>query len=246
MPFGSDGTLYFADDGNQRVRAISPAGTITTVAGTGAPGTTRGFVAPGTPALRASIFPSDVTIGPGGRLYIATGYQVLRVDPDGTLTPVVGADTGYEGVYGVGRPATRGSADGVNSIAFDAAGNLYLFGFNTKATLVVTPSGTLTEPPGYQPIYPRGNGGLVQSPDGSVVAMSELEIVRLSPTTSHTIVSFYPAPFHGIRAFSPSGIAMSPDGTIFVDTYYGNGYTDTTAIASIRPDGTSSILWKAS
>lgn len=60
------GTLYFAEMGNNRIRAVSASGTIITVAGTGRWG---GWVASGTPARRASLGdPSDVTLGPGGVL----------------------------------------------------------------------------------------------------------------------------------------------------------------------------------
>ncbi len=246
MAFGSDGSLYFADQGNERVRAISPTGTITTIVGDGEPSKVSGFVSDGTPALDASLTPNDVTIAPGGSLYIATGEQVLRLDTNGNLVTVVGADMTHEGVNGVGGPAVDGSADGVDGMAFDPAGDLYLFGFNTKAVLLVTPSGELTEPPGDQNIYPRGNGGLVTTPNGSVVAMSELSVVRLSPTGDQTIFSFFPGTFHGISGFSPNGIAVGPAGTIYVDTYYGNGYADRSAIASISPDGSASqILWES-
>lgn len=245
MAFGPDGTLYFADQENGRVRAISPGGTITTVVGDGSPSDSKGFVSNGTPALDASVTPYDVAFAPTGRLYIATGEQVLRLDPDGTLGVVVGADIPYSGVYGTGGPAVDASADGVNGIAFDARGDLYLFGSYDKALLVVRPSGLLTEPGGDQ-IYARGNGGLVTAPDGSVIAMDELSVVRLSLVGDQTIASFYPGTFHGIMGFSPNGIAVGSNGTIYVDTFYGNGFADRSAIASISPDGTTSqVLWES-
>lgn len=98
MAFGADGILYFADQGNGRVRAISPAGVITTVVGEGEPGTSHGFVTDGGPALRASLTPYAVALGPSGRLYIATGEQVLRLNPDGTLTVVFGDASSHPNV----------------------------------------------------------------------------------------------------------------------------------------------------
>ena len=246
MALAADGTLFFADEGNGRVRAISPNGIITTVVGTGTSSPTSGFVSNGTPALRAVVAPNDVAIGPGGQLYLSTGEQVLRVNADGTLSVVVGTGGPYQGIDGVGGQAPSASADGVDGIAFDAAGNLYFFGFGTKTVFVVPPSGVLTEPYGQESIYPRGDAGLASAPDGGVIAMDELSVVRLSPTAEQTITSFSAGLFHGIKGFSPNGIAVGPDGTVYVDTSYGNGFTDRTAIASISPRGaTSQVLWEA-
>jgi streptogramin lyase len=246
MAAAPDGTLYLVDQGNSRVRAISPTGTISTVAGGGGPSRTRGFISSGTVAIGADINPTAVTLSPGRLLYIATSEQVLRLEPNGTLTVVAGAESPYGGIFGIGGPATQGSADGVNGLAFDGTGDLWMFGFDTKAVLMVTPSGTLTEPAADQVIYPRDSGGLVTAPDGSVLAMNELSLVRLAPSGAQTIVSFYPGTFHGIRGFSPDGIAVAPDGTIYVDTFYGNGFADRSAIASVSPDGgVSQVLWES-
>lgn len=243
MTVSPDGTLYFADQGNHRVRSVSRRGVIRTVAGGGS-SNVSGYVLTGTAATQARIVPCDVTVGPRGRLYIATDDQVLRLDTDGSLTAVVGAQ-GPQGVYGLGGPAVAGSADGPTGIAFDSAGNLYVTGFNTKSLLMVTPGGTLTQPGGTQQLYPRGYGGVVSAPDGSVVAMDVLSVLSIGPRTTRTIIRFDEARLHGIRGFSPDGLAVGPDGTIYVDTFYGNGYTDRTAIAAVAPGGMSSrILWE--
>lgn len=243
MAVASDGTLYFADQDNGRVRAVAPDGTIRTIAGDGGFGS--GFVTTGTPALRAAISPTDVTFGPQGRLYIAAGNQVLRQEADGTLTVVAGAPGPYEGLYGLGGPATSGSADGPDGIAFDSAGNLYITGSNTKSLLMVTPDGLLTQPAGTHDLYPRGDGGVASRPGGSILAMGELDILSIGPSTTKTVISFMGGTFHGIKSFSPNGIAVGRDGTIYVDTFYGNGYTDRSAIAAISADGRDSkILWE--
>ena len=247
LNFGPNATLYFADQGNGRVRAISARGTITTVAGGGDISASSGFVPDGTPALDASITPYDVAVSPNGQVYVATGLQVLRLSRRDTLQVVVGADIPYGGVHGVGGPAVDASADGVDGIAFDRLGDLWMFGFNTKAILEVTSKGVLREPAGDQDLYCRGDGGLATTPNGTVLAMSELSLVKLSSTAAaKTIFSFYSGTFHGIRAFSPNGIAVSKDGAIYVDTWNGDGFADKTAIASISPTGRfSRLLWEA-
>ncbi|HEY1734100.1 MAG TPA: hypothetical protein VGG23_06595, partial [Acidimicrobiales bacterium] len=247
MAVATDGTLYFADVANARVRAVSSAGIITTVAGNGR----QGWVADGTPAVDARLLdPTAVTFSPSGQLYIADGEQVLVLDADGTLTSVLGNQSPEGGLVGVGGPATDASADGAEGLAFDAAGDLFVFGFGTKSILMVDPRGMLTSPPGG--IYPRGYGSLVSAPDGTVLAMGELSIVRLSATGEQTLATFTHRldgadGFLGVRNFSPAGIATAPDGTIYVDTNPDGGFADTSAIAAIAaiaPSGRPSLLWR--
>jgi sugar lactone lactonase YvrE len=63
------GNVYIADSQNQRVRKVSPAGTITTFAGTGACGSLLGD---GGPATSATVcFPRGVAVDGQGNVYIA-------------------------------------------------------------------------------------------------------------------------------------------------------------------------------
>lgn len=76
-----DGTLFVADSGNHCVRKIDPDGVISTVAGTGTPGTCRD----GIPAVAANLNqPTGVAIGRDGTLYIADSGN-------GAVRAVVGA-----------------------------------------------------------------------------------------------------------------------------------------------------------
>lgn len=245
MFFSAGGTLYVADKGNGRIRAVSAQGVISTVAGDGG---ASAWVSNGTLAKSAALGSvAAAIVGPDGALYIAddTSSQVLRLSGAGTLTTVAGISTAA-GVDGIGGPATAASADGPDGLAFDSTGDLYIAGSNTKTLLMVTPGGTMTLPLGTTGFYPRGDGGLVESPTGNVIGMNELAIDRLSPRGAQTIVSFAsPSLFHGIHGFSPNGIAMGRDGTIYADTFYGNGYTDKSALVAISPNGQSSrILWE--
>ena len=244
ITFGPGGTLYIADTGNGRIRAVSPTGIITTIAGDGGQ---SDWVTDGTPALQASFDPSAMAFGPDGLLYVAAGNEVLRLDQPGTFTRVLGENVNeYAGLYGIGGPAVDASADGANGLAFDSSGNLYVSGSNTKAILMVDPQGIVHY---LGSLYPRGASGLVTAPDGSVVAMDELAVDRLSPQGIETIVAFpetAKVSYLAITGFSPNGIAVGPGGTIYVDTWYGNGYADTSAVIMIpaQGSGSPSLLWE--
>jgi sugar lactone lactonase YvrE len=72
----ASGALFIADTGNNRIRRVSPDGTITTVAGSGA----KGYSGDGGPAVNAKLSgPTGVAIGPDGALYIAdSGNNRIR------------------------------------------------------------------------------------------------------------------------------------------------------------------------
>ena len=242
MAVTRSGTLYFADSGNNQIRAISPDGTISTVAGNGRWGN---WVASGTPALRAGLAdPADVVIGPGGDLYIADSgvSEVLTMTPAGRLLVVAGTPTG-EGIPTAGLPATQTSADGPDGLAFDRAGNLYVAGLDTKTLFMIAPDGQVRLPIGRDGFYPRGDGGLVTTPDGGVLAMNTQQVDLV---TSHGVQVLYDLPARpriGIAGFLPDGIAVAPDGTIYLDTSSGNGWADQSALIEIRANGTAKVTW---
>ena len=102
MPTGigvdGSGNVFVADTLNRRVRAITPGGIISTVAGNGA----AGFGGDGGAATQAQIEPWDVALGPLGRLFIADGEARVRrvTNPlfGGPIVTVVGTgEVGYSG-----------------------------------------------------------------------------------------------------------------------------------------------------
>lgn len=75
---GPDGSIYVADTMNNAVRKISPDGTITTVAGTGA----GGFAGDGGPADEAQLDrPYGLTVAPDGTIYVADthNHRIRRI-----------------------------------------------------------------------------------------------------------------------------------------------------------------------
>ncbi len=122
------GNVYIADTYNNRIRKVSTNGIITTVAGSS--NTPNGLIGDGGQATNATLsFPRGVALDPSGNLYIAdTGNErVRKVDANGIITTVAGnGTTGTIGNVGDGNAATRASLSSPAAVAFDSAGNLYI------------------------------------------------------------------------------------------------------------------------
>jgi NHL repeat len=88
----ADGGFLIADLGNKRVRRVSPAGVITTVAGTGQGGS-QGDGGPATSARLGSPTGVAATIDGGFLVADASANRVRRVSPGGTITRVAGNGT---------------------------------------------------------------------------------------------------------------------------------------------------------
>lgn len=246
MAVASNGTLYFADSGNGRIRAVSVAGTITTIAGDGRPPTGRDpWIANGTPARQAALgYPNDVAIGPGGDLYFDAANEVLRRNSDGTLSILAGNRTELA-LAGVGGTATKASPDEPYGLALDRRGDLFINGGNTRKLLMVTPSGRMTLPIGLAPFYSRGPGGLFTTPRGEVLAMTDEAVVRLSPHRVTTVVNLCCGRVPRVGVFELNGIAPAPDGGFYADTDRGNGFAGASALAEIEPDGRVAVIWRS-
>lgn len=135
---GPDGTVYVADDGNHRIRKITPEGDVTTLAGSGLAGYQDG------PAATAKFFfPEGISMGGDGMLYIAevNTHRVRKLDPvAGTVTTVAGS--------GLSGGAFAGFADGSASLARFASplsvlagpsGELYVVDSGNNDIRVVSP-----------------------------------------------------------------------------------------------------------
>jgi uncharacterized protein (TIGR03437 family) len=117
------GDLFVADDNNGVVRKISPAGVVSTVAGT----PVYGFSGDGGPALMATFrFPNGVTVGGDGNLYIEdTGnFRIRQVNAAGTIQTVAG-DGQFEPTSD-GTPAANATLLAPNFLSFDPSGRLLI------------------------------------------------------------------------------------------------------------------------
>jgi hypothetical protein len=151
-----DGGFLIAD-GDYVVRRVSPEGIITTVAGTGVPGSSGD----GGPATAAQLnTPYSVAVTPDGGFLIAdTGNRrVRRVSPDGIITTVAG--TGVQGSTGDGGAATAAQLNYPTGLATTPDGGYLITDFFGHRVRSVSPSGVITTVAGTgTPGFPNGDGG---------------------------------------------------------------------------------------
>ena len=126
----SEGNLFIADSGHNRVRRVdAKTGIITTVAGSGV----DGFSGDGGPAVAASLsYPFDVKIAPDGNLYISdyANHRIRKVDlRSGIITTVVGSGPAGlldGGFGGDGLPPEEARLNIPRGIAVSPTGDLYI------------------------------------------------------------------------------------------------------------------------
>lgn len=141
LAFDAQGNLYESQYYEHKVRKITPAGIITTVAGNGS----AGYSGDGGPATAASLNnPFGIAVDSAGNLYIAdlNNGRVRRVSPDGTITTVAG--TGDFDNYGNGGPATQAAIAAPSGVAVDARGDLYIADAGSDQIRKVTPDGVIS------------------------------------------------------------------------------------------------------
>lgn len=166
----ANGAIYIADLSNLRIREVSAAGTISTIAGNGTTGPVPTNVqATSTPVgVYGNRWYSSLAADALGNIYFAdTLNNVIRkLTPAGALATIAG--TGVAGYSGDGGPATSAELNNPDSVAFDAQGNLYIADsennvirkVNASTGIITTYAGTYAQ---YSSVgvtlLPTGDGG---------------------------------------------------------------------------------------
>jgi sugar lactone lactonase YvrE len=236
---GPDGALYVCETTGHRIRRIDlAAGAISIAVGTGE----KGNSGDGGPAISAKIDePYEVRFDAAGDLFFVDmkSHVVRCVDRrTGVISTVAGS--GGPGFDGDGGPATAAKLRQPHSICFDADGRLYVCDIgNHRVRRVDLDTGTIATFAGTGERKPTPDGAPVAgtplngpralAPDGRgglILALREGNAVYridLAAGTLHHIAGTGRSGDSGdggnakqARLAGPKGVAVSPDGTIYL------------------------------
>ena len=252
IAIGPDGTVYVADEWNQRVRAIDPAtGRIRTFAGNGAKaiGGTNG------PATESWVGnPYDVAVDSQGRVAIAEKLHafIRRVDTDGVIRIVAGSSYAFD--RGDGGPAMGACFTRINALAYDADDNLYVGDPVGRIRRIDAKTWTISTVAGVGISGYTGDGGLataarIGSPSAirfdsagnlyfADAAHHVVRRVDASTGVISTVVGTGKAgrspdgtPAREAKLDSPGGLAVTPSGVVYVSD------TRNDMVRRVGPDG---------
>jgi trimeric autotransporter adhesin len=187
----SVGNLYIADSNNAVVRKVTPAGVISTVAGTGG---VEGFAGDGGAATSAKLLaPVGVAIDSSGNLYIADYYGWIREvnAKTGVISTIAG--NGTNGYSGDGGPAISAQFYNPTGVAVDKFGNIFVADSDNGAVRMIA-NGIITTIAGNGALGYTGDGGpasaaqfgamggiAVDAEDNIYVADTNNQAIRLFP-----------------------------------------------------------------
>jgi RHS repeat-associated protein len=247
LAVGPDGSLYIADQQNNRVRKLALDGTISTVAGNG----TAGFAGDAGPATQGQLAgPMSVAVAADGTLYVAdTGNnRVRQVGTDGVLSTAAG--TGAYGSLGDGGSAALATLSAPVSVAVDPTGNMYIVDQLNQRVREVGGDGVIHTVAGNGTWGFSGDTGtattgqisqpgqLSVASDGSLY-LADFQNFRLrsiSPSGTLSTVAgvgpcsivaaIYCVPANGSPATrapldGPGAVAVAPNGVAYVANYFG-------------------------
>ena len=147
------GTIYFLDTLNASVRAISPAGIITSV-----------LNPTNYPVLGNSEALNGITSDPAGNVYVLLIHRLVQIAPNGNLTTIISGS----GSSSDGSPASSAGILMGGALASDPAGNLYVSDAGANFIYKITPDRILH--------VIAGNGTQAVSPDGALALNSPVSM----------------------------------------------------------------------
>jgi streptogramin lyase len=241
-------TIYVADTVNQRIRAITSAGVVTTVAGNVSTGSSDGTGA-------AALFynPRGVALTTGGDLYVADSgnHTVRRMTAAAAVTTFAGL-VAVPGTTDATGSAARFSTPRGLAVAPD--GTVYVDDAGNGNIRRITPAGVVTT---FASVGGAGGGGYGR------LAIDQLGNLYAADMTAHVLRKVTPAGSVSVlaglagvsgfsngqgaeaRFFSPGGVAVDTTGVVYVsDTGNGcirkvspSGYVTTIACGVLSPQG---------
>jgi uncharacterized protein (TIGR03437 family) len=155
------GNLFIADTFSHRIRRVSIAGVIATVAGTGQPGSALDEVPATTSPLNA---PRGIAVDGDGNLFIAdsANNRIREVTPDGVIHTIAG--TGAAGLGEDGGDAASAQISMPLGLVVDGAGDIYFADSLNNRVRRLVPLAAAPQPPVVTapPLAVVSAGSLVQ------------------------------------------------------------------------------------
>jgi uncharacterized protein (TIGR03437 family) len=237
LAYDGQGNLYIADETNCRIRMVTPAGKITTIAGHGE----GGALGDGGAATQATLFsPASVAVDAYGLVYIAdTGSnRIRRITTDGMITTFAG--TGTRNFSGDGNLARFASFDSPAAVLPDRFGNLYVSDTNNNRIRRISPDGNIVTIAGSSQI--AGFGGdnslavFAQLNKPTALAFDRNGSLYIADTGNNRIRRLdkygYISSLPIVDLRGPRGIAVDADDSVFISD------TANQRIRKWKPDGT--------
>jgi sugar lactone lactonase YvrE len=149
----SAGNVYVTDSNNCAIRKITPAGVVTTLAGSGTAGAADGV---GTAA--SFRYPNGIVVDSTGNVFVAdtTNHTIRKITPAGVVSTLAGMAGMSGSADGTGAAARFQSPYGLTA---DSAGNLYAADSGNSTIRKITPAGVVSTVLGR-----AGQAGLVLGP----------------------------------------------------------------------------------
>jgi serine/threonine protein kinase, bacterial len=243
----ANGTVYVADTNNNLIRQITPAGVVSTLAGSGSQGSANG-----TGLVASFNLPYGVAVAANGTIYVAdrNNHLIRQITPAGVVSTLAGS--GSQGsANGTGSAASFNSPCGV---AVAANGTVYVADTNNNLIRQITPAGVVSTLAGSGSTGSANGTGSAASfnvPFGVAVAANGTVYVadtfnnRIRQITPAGVVStlagsgsYGNANGTGLAASfnTPCGVAVAANGTVYVAD------TNNNLIRQITPAGVVSTL----
>lgn len=234
LAIDSADNIYVADS-NHTIRKITPAGVVTTIAGTAdAPGAKDGV------GTAASFYaPYGITLDAAGNLYVtdALNNSVRKITPAGVVSTLAGLAGAVGTADGTGAAATFNFTLGTGgSLAVDGSGNLYTNQFLDDIVRKITPAGVVSTVVGLAGVYGTNDGvgsaTRAYYPVGMAVdaAGNAYFINKNYPGTAITNFNYV------IRKISPAGVVSTPP------LSSGDGSTLDYSVAGLAVDGSGNTF----
>jgi hypothetical protein len=227
--------IYVGDSWNHLLRKITPAGVVTTLAGSaGPPGS-----ADGTSTAARFNHPAGITTGTSGNFYLADedNHTIRSITPAGAVITLAGMAGTFGTNNGTGNEARFRSPNGA---AVDEGGNVYVADSGNHTIRKITPAGVVTTLAGSagKAGTNDGTGAAARFNNPTRVAVDGVGNVYVSDSINHAIRIVTPAgavtTLAGLAGTSgtndgtgrtarfnlPIGVAVDGGGNVFVaDTY---------------------------